>query len=586
MDITAYLAPLRKWWWLILAATILAGVASYLATRDQILMYEARTTLMIGQTIDNPNVTNTQLTLGQQLAPAYADIGKREPVRAATMEALGLSSLPVFSVSALPQTQLLEIVVQDTNPQRAQAVANELANQLIKQSPSGLQEDELDRQDFVRNQLDEMQVQIEATQAEIETKQSELGELFSAQDINNMQNQLAALQTKLNTLQGNYAALLAGTGQNSTNALTIIEVAHLPQQPIDPNTEVTILTAAAIGLAVSVAAAYLLEYMDDRIKTPNYVRQTYDLHALAAIAPIGKKGEEDRLITVSNPRSPIAEAFRGLRTSLQYANASGKTNTILITSSSQGEGKSVIAANLAVVLAQGGHTVLLIDADLHRPKQAELFNLPAEQEKGLSGLLVPLNPRAGNGKLFGPLNVDKNVHVLKLTKTRLSVMPSGPLPPNPAELLGSSQMRDLLTSSAAKYDYVILDSPPVLAVHDGIMLSTMVDNVILVVDMSRTRRNHLKHAVERLREVQAPISGVVLNRINRNTEGYSYYYLQQRYLEQESDKGIETAQPEVNGQVERESPQPAPRLLSTLSVGQLSSRFGGSRKGIDPREEA
>jgi non-specific protein-tyrosine kinase len=586
MDIQAYIAPLRKWWWLIIVATLLAGLASYLATRDQVLMYEARTTLMIGRAIDNPNITNTQLTLGEQLAPAYADIARREPVRAATMEALGLSTLPIFSVSALPNTQLLEIVVQDTSPQRAQAVANELANQLIKQSPSGLQEDELERQDFVKNQLDEMEVQIEATQDEIEAKQSELGELFSAQQINATQSQLAALQAKLTTLQGNYAALLASTGQEAVNALTVIESAHLPQRPIDPNTEITILTAAVIGLAVSVAAAYVLEYLDDRVKTPNYIRQTYNLPTLAAIAPIGKKDEEDRLITISNPRSPIAEAFRGLRTSLQYSNSGEKSNTILITSSSQGEGKSVIAANLAVVLAQGGNTVLLIDADLHRPKQEKLFNLPHDREKGLSNLLAPLNPRTSNGKLFGPLNVDKNVHVLKLTKTRLSVMTTGPLPPNPAEVLGSTQMRDLLTSAAAKYDFVLLDSPPVLAVHDGIMLSTMVDSVILVVDMRHTRRNHLKHAVERLREVNAPLSGVVLNRISRNTEGYSYYFLQQKYLEPEGDEEAEAAQVEPNDTAEREKQQLSPRLLSSLSVGSLSSRIGGSGKGVGRQEES
>lgn len=582
MDIQSYIAPLKKWWWLILAATIVAGVASYLATRDQVLMYEARTTMMIGRAIDDPNVTNTQLTLGQQLAPAYADIAKREPVRTATMEALGLSSLPIFSVSALPQTQLIEIVVQDTVPQRAQAVANELANQLIKQSPSGLQEDELERQVFVKNQLAELESQIEATQDEIEAKQSELGELFSAQQINLAQSQLAALQTKLTTLQGNYAALLASTGQESVNALTIIESAHLPQNPIDPNTEITIMTAAAIGLVVAVAAAYLLEYLDDRVKSPRYIKETFNLPTLAAIAPIGNKKDEDRLITISTPRSPISESFRGLRTSLQFANQAGRANTILITSPSAGEGKSVIAANLAVVLAQGGSTVLLIDADLHRPSQASIFKLPQEQEKGLTNLLVPLNIRASNGKLFGPLNVEKNVHVLKLTKTRLSVMPSGPLPTSPAELLASSQMKELLASSAAKYDFVILDSPPILAVHDGIMLSAMVDNVILVVDMSHTRRNHLKHAIERLREVSAPVSGVVLNRISRNTEGYSYYHIQQQYLKPEhTDEKDAPPDPSVD----REAQQPAPRLLSALPMGQISSRFGGTAKGLGPQEK-
>jgi capsular exopolysaccharide synthesis family protein len=227
--------------------------------------------------------------------------------------------------------------------------------------------------------------------------------------------------------------------------------------------------------------------------------------------------------------------------------------------------------------------VLLIDADLHRPKQEKIFNLPQDSDKGLSGLLVPLNMRASNGKVFGPINVDKNVHILKLTKAKLSVLPSGPIPPNPAELLGSAQMRDLLSGSAAKYDFVILDCPPILAVHDGIVLSKMVDGVILVVDMSHTRRNHFKHAVERLREVNAPLFGVVLNRVKRNMEGYSYYYLQQKYLEQESAVGnaATDAMPSPQGELEKTS---SPRRLG-LPIGQLTQRLGGSGKPIEPKEE-
>ncbi len=589
MEIQAYIAPLRKWWWLILLATLIAAGASYLAVRDQVLMYQARTTLMIGRAIENPNPTNTQLTLGQQLAPAYADIAGREPVRTATMEALGLKSLPQFSVAAIPNTQLLEIVVLDTSPQRAQAVANELANQLIKQSPSGLKEDEIERREFVDQQLDAIEAQVEETEAEIKAKQAELGDLFSAQQINDAQSQLSALQNKLTTLQSNYAALLASTGQEGVNALTVIEAAHLPQKPLDPNILMTVLTAAAIGMAISVAAAYILEYLDDRIKTPNYIKNTYNIPTLGAISPIGKKNDNDgdRLVTVSNPRSPIAEAFRGLRTRLFYATAqsSEKSNTILITSSTQGEGKSIIAANLAIVLAQGGNSVLLIDADLHRPKQAKIFKLSEEAEKGLSNLLLPLNHKTSNGKVFGPLSVDKNVHILKLTKARLTVLPSGTLPPNPGELLASSQMRELLASSAVKYDYVIIDSPPILAVHDGVMLSTMVDNVLLVVDMTRTRRKDLKHTIERLNEVKAPIDGVVLNRISRNTEGYSYNHLQQRYLEPEQVKEKDVIPTVAGDLTERETARPTPRLLSSLSIGQRSLRLGGSSKNLEPREE-
>jgi Mrp family chromosome partitioning ATPase len=144
-------------------------------------------------------------------------------------------------------------------------------------------------------------------------------------------------------------------------------------------------------------------------------------------------------------------------------------------------------------------------------------------------------------------------------------------------------MRELLASSAVKYDYVIIDSPPILAVHDGVMLSTMVGNVLLVVDMSRTRRNDLKHTIERLREVKAPIVGVILNRISRNTEGYSYNHLQQRYLEPEQ---VKDTVPAIAGDLtDLEMARPAPRLLSSLSIGQLSSRLGGPGKNLEPREE-
>jgi Mrp family chromosome partitioning ATPase len=196
---------------------------------------------------------------------------------------------------------------------------------------------------------------------------------------------------------------------------------------------------------------------------------------------------------------------------------------------------------------------------------------------------MPLNMRASNGKIFGPLNVDKNVHILKLTKAKLSVMTSGPVPPNPAELLGSAQMRELLSTSSAKYDFVILDCPPILAVHDGLVLSKMVDSMLLVIDMTKTRRAHLKHAIERLREVNAPLSGVVLNRVPRNMEGYSYYYLQERYLEQEeADTGSSATDSGDLG--ERESAPASPRA-SGLSFGRLSTRLRDPGRNLEPREE-
>jgi capsular polysaccharide biosynthesis protein len=160
MDLKELLVPLLKWWWLIVVATLLAAFSSYRAVRQQPLVYEARTTLMIGRALDNPNPSNNEFWLSQQLAATYADLGKREAVRERTMAALGMTWLPEYRVRALPNTQLLEIVVVDTNPARAQSVANELANQLILRSPTASRPEEQDRQAFVNEELNDLEATI------------------------------------------------------------------------------------------------------------------------------------------------------------------------------------------------------------------------------------------------------------------------------------------------------------------------------------------------------------------------------------------------------------------------------------------
>ena len=164
IDLKKYTAPLLKWWWLILATMILAGGSSYLAVRQQPSTYQSSTTLMIGNAIDDLNPTNSQFTLAQQLAKTYADSALRQPVQEATMQALDLDWLPKYSARADSHT--ITIGVLDTNPARAQAVANELANQLIRLSPSGLDQEEQERLVFINRQLDQLQVQIEETEVE------------------------------------------------------------------------------------------------------------------------------------------------------------------------------------------------------------------------------------------------------------------------------------------------------------------------------------------------------------------------------------------------------------------------------------
>ena len=259
MELQEYIAPLRKWWWLIVTATLIAGTVSYLSARQQPDQYRARTTLMIGRAIDNPNPSGAEFWLTQQLAQTYAEIASRQPVRDATMVALGLDWLPVIGVRALPDTQLIEIAVSDTSPQRAQAVANQLSHQLILQSPTSSEEmEEQSRQSFISDQLDGLEIKIEDTQVEITEKQEAQASATGARQLADLQAQVAASQVKLAILQSNYADLLSNSRQGAINTLNIIEPASLPTVPVGPVAATTVLVAAAIGFTLATGASYLL----------------------------------------------------------------------------------------------------------------------------------------------------------------------------------------------------------------------------------------------------------------------------------------------------------------------------------------
>ena len=211
MELKDYILPLRKWWWLILASVLVATVSSFIVTRQQAPVYRTHATLMVGRSITDPNPSGNEVWLTQQLATTYIDMTQREPVRNATMEALGLDWLPAYTLRIVPNTQLIELSVVDSNPVRAQAAANELVQQVILQSPSGLNPEEERRQDFINHQLADMERGISETKAEIEAAREELANMFSARQIADTQTQIEGLQSKLNSLQANYAALLANT---------------------------------------------------------------------------------------------------------------------------------------------------------------------------------------------------------------------------------------------------------------------------------------------------------------------------------------------------------------------------------------
>ncbi len=529
MELKEYIAPLRKWWWLIVASVLVATVSSFLAMRQQPPIYQSRATIMVGRAIENPNPTGNDFWLTQQLAGTYADIAQRAPVREATMAALGLKWLPAYTVRAVPNTQLVEITVVDTSPPRVQAVAAELANQLIRQTPASSAGETQQRQAFVKSQLDELEVKIKETQAEITKKQDELGNMFSARQIADAQTQIAGLQTKLTTLQANYAALLSNTQQGSINTISVIEPPALPTTPIGPNKLATILLAAAIGLVLAGGAAYLLEYLDDTLKNPDDVQKELGLTTLGAVPLI--ENSDGELAAMSGGQSAAAESYRVLRTNLQFAAVDRPLRTLLITSPAPIEGKSMTAANLAAALAQAGRRVVLVDTDLHRPRLHRIFKL--RNNAGITSALLEEHPALDA--------------LLQETQVQnLRVLTSGPLPPNPAELLGSTRMKELLAELTALADIVVLDSPPATALSDAAILSTQCDGVLLVLDSGKTRREVAKRALEALKRVNARVVGALLNRMPTRGAGYYYYYYYYTHYYTSGD-GQDGSSPSGNG---------------------------------------
>ena len=568
MEFKQYINPLLKWWWLILASTTVAVLASIYAVSQQLPVYQARTTLMLGQAINNPNPSGTDFYLGQQLAQTYADLAKREPVKNATKEALGIDWLPSYTVNVVPSTMLIELTLNDTSPERAMVITNELAKQIILRSPTSAQElEDQERQEFITTQLDDLEIQIEATKTEIETKQAELAVLFSSRQIADVQTQIGALQAKQTALQNNYASLLSSSQQGAINSLSIFEPATLPDQPIGPRQTTTVATAAVFGFILGAAAAYLLEYLDDTIKTPEDVNTLTDLPTLAGIAAYKVKGEDKyAIVTQTKPRSPISEAYRTLRTAILFANVDRSTCSILVTSANPNEGKSSTVANLGVVMAQAGHRVLIVDADLRRPVQHIIFKLNSNNY-GLTNLLVKMLIDENSEDPANDTHVLLDGAIHETTQSALYILTSGSLPPNPAELVGSAKMQSLLEMLSELFDYIIIDSPPTLAVTDPVVLSTRADSVLLVSQAGSIRKNQLKAAVEQLREVKANLIGVVLNRVSGKTSGYFYYnYYNTSYYQDD-----ETGDSESRSKRRRKKKKPA---AGERKPGFLARMFG------------
>jgi polysaccharide biosynthesis transport protein len=543
MTIKDFINPLLKWWWLLVIATAVAGISSYYATKPLPPVYQARSTLIVGGAISDLNPDGNQVRISIQLAEAYATMAARDEIRNKTMAALGLTRLPEYSVRALPNLQMIDIAVIDTNPQRAQAVANELANQLVLISPTSSQQQDEVRRAFVESQLDALQGEIQTTNESLLLKQEELLDASSAVQISDIQNEINGLQIKLNSLQSTYGTYLSNTQRGAINTLSIIEPASLPSWPIGPNKPVIILLVSAIGFVLAGSAAHLLEYLDKTLKTPDDVSRVLSLPVIGFIGEMERKKSEVDYVA-HQPRSPIAESFRTLRTNIEFASVDKPVRTILITSADTEDGKTTVATNLGIIMAQGDKKVVILDADLRRP------NI----HKSLS-----INGQPGLTDVFrDKVNVFDAMRNWKDRK--VSVVTAGTPPPNPSELLSSRRMDQVLSSLQEVADIVVIDGPPIL-VSDAVILASKVDAVLLVIRPGQTREDVAKALLQQMKRAGANMIGVVLNRVPRSgAEGYyAGYPLYSSYFDDHNSGGPSSGISEP-----RQAPANQPRPLEPV----------------------
>ena len=300
-----------------------------------------------------------------------------------------------------------------------------------------------------------------------------------------------------------------------------IDEATLPTFAVSPNRKRAITYSAMVGLLLGLALAFALDKLDDSVKSPDELRDQLELPMLGLIPAIRAERKSrraadaavGRLITHVDPRSPVAEAYRSMRTNLAFARAQQSPQAIVVASPGPSDGKSTTVANLAITFAQQGQKTLLIDADLRRAVLDKGFGVG--RSPGLTEVIIGENA------------FDEVVH--ETSVPNLSIVASGRFPPNPAELLGSTRMQEILHDAKARFDVVLLDSPPLLAVTDAAVLSTMVDGVVLVIRTERTKRDAVRRALGHIRSVRGRLLGAVLNDVDMRSGAYygsygHYYY--------------------------------------------------------------
>lgn len=506
LELRDYLRVFQRRKSIIALAVLVVLAAALVASFLQTPIYQGTAELLLQQRVnENP----FDPTTGQRLDPTRAvqteiQVMESRPVREAVTKKLGAA--PPVSAVPVGQTDVVQVRAQSRFARQAAAIANAYAQAYIDFRRKQQVNDLLDAGREVQTKVDEYQRQIDQLNDQIAKAPADRQAAVEA-DVNprrqSLLSQQALFKQRLDQLEVS-AALRSGGAQ-------IVTPASTPTAPIRPTPKRNAILALAVGLVFGVGLAFLFEYLDDSVKTKEDLeRVVRGLPVLGTIPMLASWKDKDlpQLVSVSDPSSPTAEAYRALRTSVQFLGLQQPVRVLQVTSAGPGEGKSTTLSNLAVALAGAGQRVVVCSADLRKPRIHEFFGLA--NVDGFTSVLL------GDVPLSAALQQVPGME-------RLSLLASGPIPPNPSELLSTARAAEVIAALQAEFDVVLIDTPPVLPVTDAAVLSARVDATIVVASANSTTRRALTHAMGLLRQVEAPIVGVVFNGVSSES-GYGYGY--------------------------------------------------------------
>jgi polysaccharide biosynthesis transport protein len=518
-----YLAVFKRQFAVILAITLLGAAAAAAYTFRRTAVYESTASVLVRaittNAFDPGSRVDQQLNMFNQ-----RQLAQSEPVAQVAGRSLQTSATPAqllehVAVDVPANSQILRVHYRDTVPLTAQRGAEAFAKAYLAF-----------READARTQAKASQTSLQKDVARLQKQATEAEKAISNPDASS--NDRQAAQARLTSLNNRLQPLL--TQLNGFLALdftpgTVITAADLPARPASPNRRLDVGIGLLVGLFLGVVLGLVRDRTDDRLRGREDLAERLDRPVLATIPPLTKRVRQDgklrwkrrhrnSLVTLEQPNSPAAESYRTLRTRMARLASQLDINSVMVVSAGVGEGKSTTAANLAVVLAETGKDVLLVSADLRRPRVHQFFGL--SNKSGLANLLTDGTPP---DKRKGPVADGKQMaSELWSVAPNLWVILSGPLPQHPSALMDSDAMRQFLKEQRDLFDFIILDCPPALVVADALALAPLVDAVLVVADAKESDRDAITRLRDEIEQVGGKVVGAVLNR--SKAAGKSTYY--------------------------------------------------------------